>query len=121
MKLVVLLTAVLLLVTSCGSKEETHGQTPSGDVISLESVIESPDEFHEKTVTLEGVVAAQCGNRCEFTFTEGTNSVKIYMGDIEAPLIQSGTPVLVTADVFQGAEKVVITASGFTLKAKGGK
>ncbi len=121
MKLVVLLTAVLLLVTSCGSKEETHGETPSGTVISLASVIEAPEEFHEKIVTLEGVVAAQCGNRCDFTFTEDANSIKIYMGTIEAPLLQTGTPVLVTADVFQGAEKVVLTARGFTVKEKGGK
>ncbi len=121
MKIVVLITTMLLVLTSCGSKDKTHGETPTGAVISLASVIEAPDEFHEKTVTLEGVVAAQCGNRCDFTFTEGTNSVKIYMGNIEAPLIQSGTPVHVTADVFQGDEKVVLTARGFTLKAKGGK
>lgn len=121
MKLVIALATMLLILTSCGPKEETLGETPSGKVISLASVIESPDEFHEKTVTLEGVVAAQCGNRCEFTFTEGTNSVKIYMGDIKAPILQTGSPVKVTADVFKGDKKVILTARGFTVKAKGGK
>lgn len=112
---------LLFLLSSCGSKEQTLGEIPSGEVISLASVISSPEEFHEKTITLEGIVSAQCGNRCEFTFTEGTNSVKIYMGDIKAPLIQSGSPVKVTADVFNGEKKAVLTARGFTLKAKGGE
>ncbi len=120
MKLMTAIAATLLLLSSCGSKDETLGETPSGEVISLAKVLDAPDEYHEKTVTLEGVVAAQCGNRCEFTFTKGTNSAKIYMGNIEAPLIQSGTPVKVTADVYKGDKKVVLTARGFTVKAKGG-
>ncbi len=121
MKLITLLTATLLLLSSCGSKDETLGEVPSGKVISLATVLESPDSYHKQTVTLEGVVAAQCGNRCDFTFNEGTKSVKIYMGDIEAPILQKGTPVKVTADVFKGDKKVILTARGFTLKAKGGK
>ncbi len=121
MKLVILFTTLLLTLSSCGKKEQTLGETPSGKVISLASVVEAPDQFHEKTVTLEGVVSAQCGNRCEFTFTEGTNSVKIYMGDIKAPILHTGTPVKVTADVFKGEKKVILTARGFTVKAKGSK
>ncbi len=121
MKLITTFIAMLLLLTSCGSSDKTLGETPTGEVISLATVLELADDYHEKTVTLEGVVAAQCGNRCEFTFTEGINSVKIYMGEIKAPIIQTGSPVKVTADVFKGNKKVVLTARGFTVKAKGGK
>ncbi len=123
MKLIYLLATSLLLLSSCGTKEQILGEAPSksAELTSLSKVLASPDSYHEKSVTLEGVVAAQCGNRCEFTFTEGTNSVKIYMGSIKAPIIQSGTPVRVTADVYRGDKKVVLTARGFALKAKGGK
>lgn len=110
-------------VFGCSKKEETFGSIkPSkSDVISLSEVINSPDNYHKKDVTLKGIVDGQCGSRCEFFFRENNDVVAIHMGDIEAPAIKKGTPVTVTASVYKGKEQTILTAKGFTLENKGGK
>lgn len=122
MKAILIAVAALVLM-SCGKKEQTFGEAipASTPVTALSEVLKSPEKFHEKEVTLKGTIAAQCGNRCEFTFRDGNESVTIYVGDIEAPLMQKGTPIDVTASVFQGEKKLILTAKGFSLGTKGGK
>ncbi len=111
-----------IFLIACGNKEESFGTKPAPDskILALSELLKTPEKFHKKEVTLQGVVDGQCGNRCEFFYREKTDAVTIYMGGIEAPVIQKGTPVIVETSVHLGKEKLVLTAKGFTLKPKGG-
>ncbi len=120
MKSLIFVSITALILLSCSSKVETYGEAPQSASTALTKLLSAPEHFDKKEVTLTGVVDGQCGNRCEFTFREGSEAVTIYMGDIEAPMIQKGTPVTVTAKVHKGEKKLVLTAQGFTLD-KGGK
>ncbi len=113
----------VILLAGCKDKEVSYGAPipENAVVIPLSKVIDSPDSYHEKTVLLEGYVTAQCGNRCEFTYTENKSSVKIFMGELKAPIIKFGTAVRVMVEVYKGEKKTVFSAKGFTLKQKGGK
>ncbi len=123
MKTIIITMILAVLAIGCGKKEETYGiPTPKNSKITtLSDVLKSPDQFHQKEITLKGVVDGQCGSRCEFFYREENEAVPIYMGNIEAPLIQKGTPVIVTASVHKGKEKLILTAKGFTLRPEGDK
>lgn len=123
MKNIILTILFTVFVFGCSKKEETYGSyKPSkSDVISLSEVISTPDNFHKKDVTLKGFVDGQCGNRCEFSFRENNDVIKIHMGDIKAPAIKKGTSVIVSASVYKGKEQTILTAKGFTLITKDGK
>lgn len=123
MKVLIFIAFLAVFTIGCGDKGETYGaHTPSkSDVISLSEVISSPDKYHKKDITVKGIVDGQCGSRCEFFFRENNDVVPIYMGEIKAPLIKKGTPVIVTASVYKGKGQTVLTAKGFTLSTKGGK
>lgn len=118
-QLLFVLSILLILFTGC-AKEQSIGQPAGKDAIkaSLTEVLETPDKFHQKEVILEGIVTGQCGSRCEFFYSENGTTVPVYMGEIKAPAIQSGTPVKVNAKVFKGDQKVILTANGFILKKK---
>lgn len=123
MKILAITMVLAMLTIGCGKNEQKFGEAPSSGTkkVSLSQVLESPDQFHQKDITLQGIVDGQCGSRCEFFYREGNDAIPIYMGSIEAPIITKGTPVTVTASVHKGNEKVILTAKGFTLKPKGEK
>ncbi len=120
--LIFLMLSLALFITGC-SKEQSLGEAlPENTKITpLAELLSSPAKYHEKKVVLDGVVSGQCGNRCEFTYSESGKATTIYMGSIEAPVIKTGTPVRVAVDVFNGESQVILTASGFTLKTKEAK
>lgn len=122
MKQILVFSMLVLLIMAC-SKDVTLGKEIPADatIITLKELLANPEKYHDKEITLKGRVDGQCGNKCEFTYAENGESHTIYVGEIEAPTIQKGTPIRVTAHVFNGAEKLILTAQGFELKAKGGK
>lgn len=123
MKIIIIAMILAIFTLGCGNNEKSFGEAPNSNskIVPLSEILKTPDQFHEKEITLKGVVDGQCGNRCEFFYREENEAVSIYMGDIEAPLIKKGTPVIVTASVHKGNEKLILTAKGFTLKSKGDK
>ncbi len=119
-KIAITLVLVALLM-ACKKEEQTFGEPISTkSVMTLTNLLETPEKFHDKVITLKGRVDGQCGNRCEFTFRDKNSSVTIYMGDIKAPQIQKGTPITVSAQVFNGEKQMILTAKGFSL-GEGGK
>jgi len=118
--LLALLTLITLITVGCGKQDKLYGDSSiTGETVSLATLLETPDQFNQKEVTLTGVVDGQCGNRCDFTFREDNNAIKIYMGDIEAPIISKGSPITVTAKVLNGDAKLILTAASFTLNEGG--
>lgn len=112
-----------MFLIGCKNEGKSYGDAPKSTTktVALSEVLESPDQFHQKDITLKGIVDGQCGSRCEFFYREGNDAIPIYMGEIEAPIITKGTPVTVTASVHKGDEKLILTAKGFTIKPKGDK
>jgi len=66
------------------------------------------------------VLTGQCAALCDFTYTEGRQSVTIFMGKDKPPKIKVGQPVRVTATVHQGEQQLVLTAQGLELLPRKG-
>jgi hypothetical protein len=108
-------------LTAC-SGNRTVGQPAAADVTPtpLAEILASPEAFDGQTVVLKGILTGQCASLCDFTYTEGRQSVTVFMGSVKAPRIPVGRPVRVTASVHHGESQVVLTALGLETGSKGG-
>lgn len=110
-----------LLTAGCGGTK-TVG-TPAGKDVTttpLVAVLEAPDKYDGQVVVLKGVLEAQCGALCDFTYSENGRSVMIYTPDPKPPRIQSGQPIRVTATVHKGDQQLILTAKGLELLPRKG-
>ncbi len=110
-----------LIAAGCGGTK-TVGTPAKADVAAtpLAAVLAAPEKYDGQTVVLNGVLAAQCASRCDFTYAEGNQSVTVFTGDPKPPKIHAGQPVRVTATVHKGEEQVVINAKGLELLPRKG-
>ena len=111
----------VLIAAGCGGTK-TIGTPVGKDVAAtpLAAVLEAPEKYDGQTVVLKGVMEAQCGALCDFTYAEGGRSVMVYTPDPKPPRIQNGPPVRVTATVHKGEQQVIITATGLELLPRKG-
>ena len=113
---------IFTFLISCSESQDFGDPAENSvSITKLSEILQDPDNFHQKTVVLRGVVSSQCANLCNFIYSENAQSVTIFLGDFEHPRIPTGTPVRVTARVHSGENRVVLTADGLNLLEKGGK
>lgn len=114
-----MLSIALLFTTSC-SGEKNLGSAPSASDsrTPLMEILDNPSKFHNKTVVMQGVLTGQCASLCDFTFTERNQPVNIFMGEVKAPRIQTGTPVRVKVHVHAGEKQVIFTTLGMTINPR---
>ncbi len=60
-----------IALTGCG-KPEVYGKlTPGGNVTEIKEILMRPDNYSNKTVTIEGKIASECPTGCWFNVKEG--------------------------------------------------
>ncbi|MBR9974083.1 MAG: hypothetical protein KFF77_00740 [Bacteroidetes bacterium] len=79
MKQLLSLALVALLFTACGQKQDGE-QTDAGEVMTVSQLLESPDQYLGKEITLEGTVTHVCkhgGRRVHITDLEPNVKIRI--------------------------------------------
>ena len=79
MKQVLSLALVALLFTACGQKQEAE-QTEAANVMTVSQLLESPEQYIGKEITLEGTVTHVCkhgGRRVHLTDLEPNVKIRI--------------------------------------------
>lgn len=79
MKQVLSLALVALLFAACGQKQETE-QTEAANVMTVSQLLDSPEQFIGKEITLEGTVTHVCkhgGRRVHLTDLEPNVKIRI--------------------------------------------
>ena len=106
----------VLTLAACGGKKTIGTPAPvDAAPVPLTKILDEPAAYDGKTVVLRGILTGQCSSLCDFTYTEGRQSVTVYMSDPKPPRIKAGQPVRVTVTVHKGERQVIITATGLEL------
>jgi hypothetical protein len=111
----------MFFITAC-STGGTVGTPAPVDVAPtpLADVLAQPADFDGRTIVLRGILSTQCSSLCDFSFTEKTQSVTIFMGALKPPRINPGQPLRVTTQVHNGEKQVVFTTIGLEILPRAG-
>ncbi|MCD4655309.1 hypothetical protein K8T06_15420 [bacterium] len=114
--MILLAVSATVLLSGCGGGEELGTGIPKDQpVVSLAEVLESPAKYHEKMIVIKGTVSSQCSALCDFSITDGANSVNIFQQDFKFPKLAFGEPVTVYVQTTVG-ERLILSALGMKLK-----
>ncbi|KMQ49409.1 hypothetical protein CHISP_3684 [Chitinispirillum alkaliphilum] len=97
-------------------KSSFGSEIPEGtEITTLAQILQSPENFDGKTVVMEGSISGQCASRCKFNYREGNEVIEVNLNGFRPPSLDIGTRVRVSARVYSGNERVVISANGMKL------
>ncbi len=89
-------TAVTLTLAGCGKDKVRYGEAIPGNVkvVKLKKIIESPKEYKDKEVVLEGNFGGICCPT-DFNYKEGLEMVEVYPKGFPNPKLARGKPIRV--------------------------
>lgn len=108
-----------LLLSGCGKKTgESYGQAiTTSQITELKEILTQPNDFKDKTVTLEGKIMNQCPTGCWFDMQSGSAVVHVDVNPSGFALPQKpGKTVLVEGKVQVDGDTVQIIGTGVEIK-----
>ncbi|HLV31082.1 MAG TPA: hypothetical protein VKY57_05875 [Chitinispirillaceae bacterium] len=116
----VLVSTLLIMSTfvGCSKTGKSYGEKipESISITKLAQIINTPEQYNDKQVLLEGIVSGQCASLCEFFYKEGAHTVTIFPHKFNLPRLEKGSKVKVYALVTAGEERVVLSAHGLMVE-----
>jgi hypothetical protein len=123
MKKILLLCAVTLVAASvliwrAVARPGVYGQFTNAPRVPVAALVESPEKFLGRTVSVEGVITEQCkAMGCFFNFRHGEKSLRVDLQDIAmtAPM-HEGKPALVEGRLMPHAHTYQLYATAVEFK-----